>query len=57
MAKHTGKEAYTMKSQQQRRIGLLASGITFGFLWTDISQWGDVLMWAERVVPKLLLWS
>jgi hypothetical protein len=46
-----------MKAEQRRRFGLLASGITYGFLWTDICQWGDVLIWLERVAPKILLWG
>jgi hypothetical protein len=56
-AKSAGKEDYQMKLEQRRRIGLLTSGITYGFLWTDLSQWGDVLIWLERVAPKVLFWG
>ena len=59
MAMRTDKRIHEMKSKQLRRMvgNLSALGITYGFMWTDISQWGDVLIWAERLVPKVLLWG
>lgn len=45
-----------MKSGQRRPIrDLSASVITFGFLWTDMSQWGDVLIWVEAISKPLFL--
>jgi hypothetical protein len=30
--------------------------MTYGFLWTDISQWTDIFVWIEAVT-KPLLWG
>jgi hypothetical protein len=41
--------------QRRRRLfgGFLTLGITYGFLWTDISQWGEVLLRIEAIFKPL----